>query len=376
MDLNANTPAWEGGRWARLSRLRGDTTADVCVVGLGGSGLAAVHALLDAGARVVGITAREVAGGAAGRNGGFLLAGLADFHHVAVELHGRERAAALYRHTVEQIARMHQETPTAVRLVGSLRIAADDDEARDCGAQLEAMNSDGLPVEAYSGDEGSGLLIPSDGVYHPLLRCRLLAREATDRGARLYERTPAVEFDRRGVRTGEGRVLCSAIIVTVDGALDTLIPELRGRVRSARLQMLGTAPELPVRFSRPVYTRWGYDYWQQLPDGRVLLGGQRDQEMEREWTFDATPTPEIQERLERLLRGRLGVAAPVTHRWAATVSYSGTRLPLLEEVRDGLFVSGAYSGTGNVLGAVCGRAAAELALTGRSEVARLISGDR
>jgi hypothetical protein len=37
-----------------------------------------------------------VAGGAAGRNGGFLLAGLAAFHHDAVAAHGRARARALY----------------------------------------------------------------------------------------------------------------------------------------------------------------------------------------------------------------------------------------------------------------------------------------
>lgn len=73
--------------------------------------------------------------------------------------------------------------------------------------------------------------------------------------------------------------------------------------------------------------------------------------------------------LERFLRERLGVWAPVTRRWAASVSFSTGVLPVLEEVRVGVWVLGGYSGTGNVMGALCGRAAAQLALAGRSELA-------
>src|SRR5947207_138096 len=70
------TPAvWEDapGGGLDLPALGGEIEADVCVVGLGGSGLAAVRALTALGTRVVGLDAGEVACGAAGRNGGFLL---------------------------------------------------------------------------------------------------------------------------------------------------------------------------------------------------------------------------------------------------------------------------------------------------------------
>jgi len=46
---------------------------------------------------VIGIDAEDVGAGAAGRNGGFLLAGLADFYHEAVEKHGREFALTIYK---------------------------------------------------------------------------------------------------------------------------------------------------------------------------------------------------------------------------------------------------------------------------------------
>jgi len=140
-----------------------------------------------------------------------------------------------------------------------------------------------------------------------------------------------------------------------------------------RLQMLATAPTQEIRLTRPVYARWGYDYWQQLEDGRLLLGGFRDMAGDEEWTDASTPTDTVQQMLESFLREQLRVSAPITHRWAATVSYSETGLPLFEEVRPGVIATGAYSGTGNVMGALCGRAAARWSLGGRGEIVDLLA---
>src|SRR5215831_8822464 len=94
------TTAWEDQSWVSLPHLTGTMRADVCVVGLGGSGLTAIHTLLDHGLNVIGIDGGQVAGGAAGANGGFLLAGAARFYHKVVESIGRERARRMYRLTV------------------------------------------------------------------------------------------------------------------------------------------------------------------------------------------------------------------------------------------------------------------------------------
>lgn len=371
-----NTPVWDDGAWPGLPRLEGGAAADVCVVGLGGSGLACAGELLELGASVVGIDAGPVAGGAAGRNGGFLLAGSYPFYHDAVERYGRERALRIYRLTLEQMERMAAETPEAVRRVGSVRVACSPEEEEDCRAQLAAMRADGLPAEPYEGPEGRGLLVPTDGAFNPLLRCRTLARRAAERGARLFERSPALRVSGTGVETPGGVVRCGAVVVAVDGGLETVLPELRGRVRTARLQMLATAPAAEVRVPRPVYARWGYEYWQQLPDGRVALGGFRDRAEAAEWTHEAEPSAPVQEMLERFLREGIGVRAPVTHRWAASVGFTADGLPVLEEVRPGVLAIGAYSGTGNVLGAVCGRAAAQLAARGASPLAEAFGAGR
>ena len=367
-----NAPIWGEEESLALPTLDGDIEADVCVVGLGGSGLACVRELLDAGRRVIGIDATTVAAGAAGRNGGFLLGGLAMFHHDAVERLGRSAATAIYDQTLKQIDRMIAETPTAIRRVGSLRIAASKEEQDDCGRQLEYMRRDDLPVESYTGREGTGLLFPADAAYDPAMRCRLLARDALAAGARLYERTPATFIEEGRVITPNGRVHANHVVVAVDGRLEAILPELSQRVRSVRLQMLATAPATNVDIPRPTYSRWGFDYWQQRPDRRIVLGGCRDVGGAEEWTTDDQPTETVQAALTTLLREQLHVDAAVTHRWAATVGYTQTGLPILEQVRPRVWAVGAYSGTGNVIGALCGRAVAEIIARGRSDLADLI----
>ena len=372
----ANTPVWEEGLALELPRLEADLKADVCVVGLGGSGLACVHELLRLNKSVIGLDAGTVAGGAAGRNGGFVLAGLSAFYHDAVQKLGRERAKALYDLTRLELNRMTAETPEAIRRPGSLRIAASEAEEADCEEQFETMRADGLLVERYEGAEGRGLLFPGDGVFNPLQRCRILAKKAVLEGARLFENSPAVTMSGAEVVTPQARVRCRKVVVAVDGGLERLLPELVGTVRTARLQMLATAPEKEISFPRPVYMRYGYEYWQQLPDRRIALGGFRDKAGVGEWTYDAAPADEVQTRLTVFLREQLGVTAPVMQRWAASVGYTSFEnnsgiLPYFGEVRPDVWAVGGYNGTGNVVGALCGRGVAQRVAQETSEIADL-----
>lgn len=368
---HANIPVWDDSEWEPLPTLEGDARADVCVIGLGGSGLSCARELLELGKSVVAVDAAAVGGGAAGRNGGFLLAGLAPFYHQVVAELGRERARGLYELTLKELDRIAAETPEAVRMVGSLRVAASESETEDIRLQLSAMEADHLPVSAYEGPEGIGILIPTDGSYNPLQRCRTLAARLRQDGAQLFERSRVISISRDLVQTSVGAVHCESVIVAVDGNIEQLLPELRGRVRTARLQMLATAPTDEITVPRPVYSRYGLEYWQQLPDGRIALGGFRDHGGEAEWTGAGLPSPRVQDELTSFLRGHLGVTSPVTHRWAAPVGFSSTSLPVLDEVRPGVWALGGYSGTGNVLGALCGRLAARLAARRETPEARL-----
>ena len=103
------------------------------MIGLGGSGLAAIGELLRRGLSVVGLDAGRVAAGAAGRNGGFLLAGPAIAVHQAADGWGRQTALQLYRETLAEIdALLELLGPEVIRRVGSLRLAGLPGRRRGC----------------------------------------------------------------------------------------------------------------------------------------------------------------------------------------------------------------------------------------------------
>ena len=363
---------WRDGRDLDLAPLVGERRAEVCVIGLGGSGLSAIEVLREAGVAVIGLDAGRIAAAAAGANGGFLLAGLAQFHHHAVARFGRERALGLYTLTRSELDRQFASGDPSCRRTGSLRIAADAAEEADCARQIEVMQGDGLPAHPYIGAEGRGVVIPDDGVFDPGLRWGALARRLQAGGAELYGASPVRALADGLVQTPQGTVRAQQVLVAVDGGLETLLPQLAGQVRSARLQMLATAPAPHCVLPRPVYYRDGHDYWQQLGDGRVVLGGGRDIGGEAEWQLGGVSAP-VQQHLHTLLDEQLHITAAVTHRWSSPVAFTRTGLPCFGRLQPQLYVTGAYNGTGNILGALCGRALAQLLLGQDSALARLLA---
>jgi glycine/D-amino acid oxidase-like deaminating enzyme len=370
-----NSVGWDDAvtEWSGLPPLDGQRTADACVVGLGASGLAAVEALAGRGLTVVGVDAGRVAAGAAGRNGGFLIGGPALFLHDAIGRWGPV-AVDLYRETLAELDRLSERFgPEVVRRVGSIRLAglpgqpesdaaAADREAElsDCAAHASALRAHRIAVEEYTGPLGCGLYLPDDAATNPALRAIRLAQELTGR-ARLHEHSPVTAIGPGRVETERGAVAAPVVIVAVDGRLATLLPRLAGRVRTARLQMIATAPA-PPRLPCPVYGRWGYDYAQQLPDGRLFVGGGRDRFAEAEWTDATEPTADVQGYIDGVAARMAGRPVQVTARWAASVGFTADARSLCTVVEDGLVAVGGYNGTGNLVGPVAARAAVALAV--------------
>lgn len=339
---------------------------DVCVIGLGGSGLAAVDECVRAGVSVAGLDAVTVGGAAAGRNGGLLRAGTSLFHHEAVRRYGN-RAKSMYAATVVERERLFERFPLLARRSGYLRLGADQAELMDCREQLQALQADGFSATWYDGPLGSGLLVPGDAAIDPLARCRAEAASARSGGAQLFEHSPVERISRGAIETASGVVRCRVAIVAVDGALAQVIPELEGRVWPMRLQMMATGPHRPGLLPHAISARWGWDYAQQLLDGTIAFGGCRDVGGDGERTSDQMPTAEVQSALDRRFHEVTGEKPLVTHRWTGTGGYTADGLPVLEQVRPGVWAVGGYSGTGNLFGAACGRNAVQLALGARRD---------
>ncbi len=105
------------------------------------------------------------------------------------------------------------------------------------------------------------------------------------------------------VRAGGGTVHAQRVVVAADGALPQLVPYYAPSVRTKRLHMVATAPLAERVVPCAIGARWGYEYLQQRPDGRIAVGGFSDRDGERaadSYTTREEPSPAIHARIERL----------------------------------------------------------------------------
>jgi len=336
-----------------LPERRFDGRPEVVVIGGGVTGCSCALTLAERGVRVRLHEAGEIAAGASGRNGGFALRGAtAPYDQARADL-GHDRAKLVMELTERSLDRMERLAGDAFRRVGSLRLAWDDAEVDALRREHDALREDGFAVEWVDALEGrladlylGAILHPNDGALFPARWVRRLARHAVDAGADVREHSP-VAIDE---------VDADAIVVAGDGYTSSLLPELGHAVVATRGQVLATEP-LPERlYDRPHYARGGYDYWHQLPDGRLVIGGQRDASFETEDTDVLETTNTIQDGLDTLVEQLVGGRPRVTHRWAGIWGTTPDLLPLAGRVsgRENVWIAGGYSGHGNALGLACG----------------------
>jgi gamma-glutamylputrescine oxidase len=338
---------------------------DVEIVGAGITGCSAALVLAEAGLRVRLRDYRGVAEGASGRNGGFALRGGAARYDVACETYGVEAAQTLWRGTEVELDRIEELGGDAFRRVGSLRLAADDEERDEIRSEFEALAADGFAVEWR--DQLPPLLAPHfragmfhlpDGALQPARFVRKLAARAIEAG---------VDFRRERVASLE-QLDAEHVVIATDGSGRGLSSELDDAIWPARGQVVATEPLAERLFAYPHYARHGFDYWQQLPDNRIVLGGFRDFSIMSEMTEDEVTTPVIQDALETFLAELLGSQPRIDYRWAGIFGLTQDLLPLVGPMpaRDGTWVAAGYSGHGNVLGFLCGRLVAS-AILGRED---------
>jgi gamma-glutamylputrescine oxidase len=341
---------------------RFEGSVDVAIVGAGVTGCAAACRLAEAGRRVRVHDERAIAEGASGRNGGFALRGGASRYDVARETYGAEQARELWHWTERALERMAELAGDALRRPGSLRLAADEEERDELRLEHAALAEDGFAAEwlddlapPLAGRFHGAILHAGDGSIQPARFVRRLAARAAAAGAEFREHDRV--HDVAGLDAEH-------VLVATDGYGHGLIPELAHAIWPTRGQVIVSAPLERVLYDRPHYARQGFDYWQQLPDRRVLLGGFRDVSILDELTDAEETTPTIQSALERFLAELIGEPPRVTHRWAGIFGLTQDMLPLVGRVpgRDGLWVAGGYSGHGNVLGFACGELVADAIL--------------
>jgi len=384
-------PFWLDEPYTPRPPLEGDVSADLAILGGGVTGVAAAVFLASRGCRVALVERDTLASGATGRNAGFLLNGVANTYSVAVKSHGRDRARQLWslsrenhgllRELVEQ-----ERLDCLYARGGSTTLALSEQEAKALSRSASMLAEDGFRAEflddtavarAFPGGGFlAGLHHPDDGELHPVRFVRGLARVAESRGARLFEGTPVTKIipgvDSVTLETPQGRLSAAMLLLAANAWTARLHPYFEGAIVGMRGQMFATEPCPERVIPHPVYVDFGFEYFRQLRDGRILAGGGRRASLDTELTYSDRPTDKVQGAIESFLYSCFPAARGlrITHRWAGTMGFSCDELPNVGPVPGSVntYVAGGYHGHGLGYAVVAAKAVTGMMLDGTSSI--------
>ncbi|MGX1351146.1 glycine/D-amino acid oxidase-like deaminating enzyme [Bradyrhizobium elkanii] len=270
--MNSNAVRWPNSLWAAVTpsgpdcpELTGAQQADVVIIGGGFTGLSTALHLREANVDVAIVEAAEPGWGASGRNNGQVIPTLSrpDPDDI-IARHGAagERFVAMLRDSAADLfdvvrrynIEAEQEQAGWVQPVhspGRIKIAE---------RRVQQWSKFGAPVELLSRDQTrdmlgsdawySGFWNRTGGHVNPLALARGLARTVLGLGARIYARSPATSFERRGdrwvVRTEKGEISGRALVVATNAYsgefAKSLVPDIATEVMPVLSWQMATQP--------------------------------------------------------------------------------------------------------------------------------------
>lgn len=344
--------------------LRGEQSADICIIGAGFTGISSALHLVERGYNVHVIEANRVGWGASGRNGGQIIGGISGEKAIAKSL-GKD-ADVVFKdlrwagHNIicERVQKYGIDCDLKF---GYLDVAIKPRHLWEQQADFDRMQKDEFPHEfrMLSADETretigtdayiGSLLNMGNGHLHPLKMCVGEARAAVSLGATVYEQSPVIDIEkgsRPKVVTQHGSVSADTVILA-GNAYHILDQELRGIMFPVKSFIIATEPlsEETVNEINPqdlavCDPNFVLEYFRLSADKRLLFGGRCNYFGE---------DPEV---IKKNLRPKLARIYPqlknirIDYAWGGTIGVTINRVPLLGRISPNIFYSQGYSGHG------------------------------
>ena len=334
--------------WQDVQESKSTEEFDVLIVGAGIAGSDAAYWL---GKRhdlsVAVIDGGLVGEGASGRSNGFVMRGVMAYYNKLVKACGRQLAQWVLHFNEEtqnhltDFAELYGNT-FAYDRSGSYLLAASIDELQDLAESAQLMAEDGFKSEYLRSDPVDrgfyGALYNSGDIgVNPvaLIKALLAASKAT-----VYENEQVYKVDwanNQALLHTQKRLLSAPrVLLCTNAFLPLMFSDFAATLKVVRGQILVTRPFGEKIVDKLCYANYGYDYFRQLPDGRLLLGGCREPFNEEETGFADAVTRHVQGALQHYLRDKFPEVAGSTidYRWSGTMCFTPDGLPIIGEHHD------------------------------------------
>lgn len=337
-----------------------------CIIGAGFAGLATAIGLAERGdLDQVLIDAKSVAWGASGRNGGFVFGGYSLEPQPLHATLGLESARQLYRLTQDAVNLIRQR-------IQRYHI---DCDMRDSGVMLVDWFNDEKALrekqrfmrENYSVDWEfldkqvvsdilrsrryySGLREANAFHFHPLKYAQAIAGRLQDLGVGVHENTPAIKIKASKnvykIQTPHAEIIAENVVYAGGAYQNTLQRKLRRSMLPIATYVIATEPcpnllDQVIRTDSAIYdTRFAFDYYRRLSDGRLLWGGRINTRHWRE--------PAIRKKLLNDIKSifpELGMVN-IDFAWGGLMSYARHQMPQIGRIDKNYWFAQAFGGHG------------------------------
>jgi gamma-glutamylputrescine oxidase len=363
-------------------RLTADLDVDVCVIGGGLAGLTAAREVARSGWSVVVLEAGRLAGGASGRNTGFVLPGFAADPEKLIARVGFEQTKDLW--ALSQAGLDYVRSTIAAE--GAPGIDPQDgwlyvsklDNGDEFLRLLQLLGDLGCDVEGWPAERVRAFLRSERYFHaihyvraftiHPLNYALALAAAAERDGAHIFENTPALAIDPTGVRkrivTPAARLRAGHVVLAGNVQLKGLMPRLAATLIPITTYVITTAP-LGPRLAEIVSYRGAVSDTDLADNHYRIVGGDRLM-----WSGRATVWRRNARRYVRTLAADIEKTYPqlgkveVDYAWAGTLGNTVHRMPQIGELGPGVWLASGFGGHGLNTTAMAGNLIARAVVDG------------
>lgn len=238
------------------------------------------------------------------------------------------------------------------------RITGKDDVYIDATKKISEFGFNG--VEKMILNSGEGQIDTGRMMQALLQKCRTAGVEILNgvEVTRIENENSKCRIDFNG----QFSLLTNKVLIAVNGFAKKFLPEFD--VQPARAQVITTSPIQGLRFSGSFHYDHGYYYFRNVGN-RVLFGGGRNLDFEKESTMEFGLTPLVQNSLEDLLKNMILPKTDyiIEHRWSGIMGLGKVKSPIIRLVSENIYCAVRMGGMGVAIGSLVGEDAADLILS-------------
>jgi len=166
------------------------------------------------------------------------------------------------------------------------------------------------------------------------------------------------------VTTSSGNIQTKKVALCTNGFSKSFLP--KEDIYPARAQVLITKPIRNLNLKGTFHFEQGYYYFRNI-DNRVLLGGGRNIDFEKETTTILENSEKIMNRLQNILSEIILPNTPyeLDHQWAGIMAVGESKKPIIKECSPNIYCGVRLGGMGVAIGSLVGKQLSELMTTNK-----------